>query len=81
MPGDERDDLVDYYLDHHGIFTPEQKKDINHHLFKKMKTGSAYEAICINLGVPQDSLTTVIDMIDSAKYQDYGISWDRLLDF
>jgi hypothetical protein len=32
--------------------------------------------------VPQDSLTTeVIDMIDSAKYQDYGISWDRLLDF
>jgi hypothetical protein len=30
----------------------------------------------------QDSLTTeVIDMIDSAKYQDYGISWDRLLDF
>jgi hypothetical protein len=41
-------DLVDYYLDH-GIFTPEQKKDINHHLFKKMKTGSAYEAICINL--------------------------------
>jgi hypothetical protein len=33
MPGDERDDLVDY-LDHHGIFTPEQKKDINHHLFK-----------------------------------------------
>jgi hypothetical protein len=47
-----------------------------------MKTGSAYEAICINLGIPQDSLTTeVIDMIDSAKYQDYGISWDRLLDF
>jgi hypothetical protein len=33
MPGDERDDLN--YLDHHGIFTPEQKKDINHHLFKK----------------------------------------------
>jgi hypothetical protein len=44
-----------------------------------MKTGSAYEAICINLEVPQDSTTEVIDMIDSAKYQDYGISWDRLL--
>jgi hypothetical protein len=46
---------------------------------QKMKTGSAYEAICINLEVPQDSTTEVIDMIDSAKYQDYGISWDRLL--
>jgi hypothetical protein len=80
MPGDERDDLVDYYLDHHGIFTPEQKKDINHHLFKN-ETGSAYEAICINLGSKNSLTTRVIDMIDSAKYQDYGISWDRLLDF
>jgi hypothetical protein len=28
--------------------------------------------------IPQDSLTTevIIDMIDSAKYQDYGISWE-----
>jgi hypothetical protein len=82
MPGDERDDLVDYYLDHHGVFTPEQKERYKSSPVQKMKTGSAYEAICINLGVPQDSLTTeVIDMIDSAKYQDYGISWDRLLDF
>jgi hypothetical protein len=82
MPGDERDELVDYYLDHHGIFTPEQKERYKSSPVQKMKTGSAYEAICINLGVPQDSLTTeVIDMIDSAKYQDYGISWDRLLDF
>ena len=82
MPGDDRDELVDYYLDHHGIFTPEQKERYKSSPVQKMKTGSAYEAICINLGVPQDSLTTeVIDMIDSAKYQDYGISWDRLLDF
>lgn len=82
MPGDERDDMVDYYLDHHGVFTPEQLERYKSSPVQKMKTGSAYEAICINLGVPQDSLTVeVIDMIDSAKYQDYGISWDRLLDF
>lgn len=82
MPGDERDDLIDYYLDHHGVFTPEQLERYKSSPVQKMKTGSAYEAICINLGVPQDSLTVeVIDMIDSAKYQDYGISWDRLLDF
>jgi hypothetical protein len=24
MPGDERDDMIDYYLDHHGLFTPEE---------------------------------------------------------
>jgi len=48
---------------------------------QKKKTGSAYEAICQSLGVPQDSLTvSVIDMIDSAKYQQYGVSWQRLLD-
>jgi hypothetical protein len=49
---------------------------------QKKKTASAYEAICQSLGVPQDSLTlSVIDMIDAAKYQDYGVDWSRLLDF
>ena len=82
MPGDDRDDLVDYYLDHHGIFTPEELERYKSSPVQKKKTGSAYEAICQSLGVPQDSLTLdVIDMIDSAKYQDYGISWDRLLNF
>jgi len=82
MPGDERDDMIDYYLDHHGIFTPEELEKYKSSPVQKKKTGSAYEAICQSLNVPQDSLTLdVIDMIDSAKYQDYGISWDRLLDF
>jgi hypothetical protein len=82
MPGDERDDMIDYYLDHHGIFTPEELERYKSSPVQKKKTGSAYEAICQSLNVPQDSLTLdVIDMIDSAKYQDYGISWDRLLDF
>jgi hypothetical protein len=82
MPGDERDDLVDYYLDHHGIFTPEELEKYKSSPVQKKKTGSAYEAICQSLGVPQDSLTLdVIDMIDSAKYQDYKVDWQRLLDF
>jgi hypothetical protein len=82
MPGDERDDMIDYYLDHHGIFTPDQLEKYKSSPVQKMKTGSAYEAICINLGIPQDSLTLdVIDMIDSAKYQDYKVDWQRLLDF
>jgi hypothetical protein len=82
MPGDERDDMIDYYLDHHGIFTPEELERYKSSPVQKKKTGSAYEAICQSLGVPQDSLTLdVIDMIDSAKYQDYKVDWQRLLDF
>ncbi len=82
MPGDERDDMVDYYLDHHGVFTPEELEKYKNSPVQKKKTGSAYEAACQALGVPQDSLTVdVIDMIDSAKYQDYGVEWDRLLNW
>jgi hypothetical protein len=82
MPGDERDDMIDYYLDHHGVFTPEELEKYKNSPVQKKKTGSAYEAACQALGVPQDALTVeVIDMIDSAKYQDYGVSWDRLLDW
>jgi hypothetical protein len=82
MPGDERDNMIDFYLDHHGSFSEEDIKKYMKSPVQKKKTGSAYEAICQSLGVPQDSLTlSVIDMIDSAKYQHYGVSWQRLLDF
>jgi hypothetical protein len=82
MPGDERDNHIDYYLDHHGSFTEEQLQKYMKSPVQKKKTGSAYEAICQSLGVPQDALTvSVIDMIDSAKYQDYKVDWSRLLDF
>jgi hypothetical protein len=82
MPGDERDEMVDYYLDHHGVFSEEDLKKYMKSPVQKKKTGSAYEAICQSLGVPQDALTlSVIDMIDSAKYQNYKVSWQRLLDF
>jgi len=82
MPGDDRDEMIDYYLDHHGSFTEDQLQKYMKSPVQKKKTGSAYEAICQSLGVPQDSLTvSVIDMIDSAKYQDYSVDWSRLLDF
>lgn len=82
MPGQGRDEHIDYYLDHHGLFTPEELEKYKNSPVQKKATSSAYEAVCIALGVPQDSLTvSVIDMVDSAKYTQYGISWQRLLDF
>ena len=82
MPGDERDELVDYYLDHHGLFSAEDLDKYKDSPVKKLATSSAYEALCIVLGLPQDELVvSVIDMIDAAKYQDYGVDWQRLLDF
>jgi hypothetical protein len=82
MPGDDRDSYIDYYLDHHGLFSAEDLEKYKSSPVQKKKTASAYEAICQSLGVPQDELTlSVIDMIDAAKYQDYEVSWSRLLDF
>ena len=82
MPGDERDKMIDYYLDHHGVFTEEEKEKYKSSPVGKSKTASAYEAICLNLGVPQDDLTvSVIRMIDAAKYDEYNVDWKRLLDY
>jgi len=82
MPGDERDQYIDYYLDHHGSFNASDLEKYKSSPVQKKKTGSAYEAICQSLGVPQDELVlSVIDMIDAAKYQHYDVSWSRLLDF
>ena len=82
MPGDERDQYIDYYLDHHGAFSAEDLEKYKSSPVQKKKTGSAYEAICQSLGVPQDDLVlSVIDMIDAAKYQQYNVGWSRLLDF
>jgi hypothetical protein len=82
MPGDERDELVDYYLDHHGLFSEEDKLKYRDKPVQKIKSDSAYEAVCLALGTPQDDLVaSVIKMIDAAKYTEYGVSWQRLLDF
>ena len=82
MPGDERDKMIDYYLDHHGVFTEEEKEKYKSSPVGKSSTASAYEAICLNLGIPQDDLTvSVIRMIDAAKYDEYNVDWKRLLDY
>lgn len=82
MPGDERDEHIDWYLDHHGLFNPDQDEKYKDSPVKKLSTSSAYEALCIVLGLPTDELVlSVIDMIDAAKYQDYKVDWQRLLDF
>lgn len=82
MPGDKRDAYIDFYLDHHGDFTDAEKEKYKNQSVQKLHTGSAYEALCKVLGVPQDELTVhVIDMVDAAKYTEYGISWQRLLNF
>jgi hypothetical protein len=82
MPGDERDEHIDWYLDHHGLFNPDDQEKYKDSPVKKLATSSAYEALCIVLGLPTDELVlSVIDMIDAAKYQDYKVDWQRLLDF
>jgi hypothetical protein len=75
---------IDVYIDHHGEFiegdeTDEASKKIG---AIKTKTGSAYEGIMDQLGLPIDSLILdVIDMIDSAKYDHYKVKWTDILDF
>ena len=82
MPGDERDQMIDYYLDHHGVFTKEQKERYKNSPVSKAETASAYEAVCLNLQVPQDDLVVAsVRMIDAAKYDEYKVSWKRLLDY
>ena len=49
MPGDERDELVDYYLDHNGLFSAEDLEKYKDSPVKKLATSSAYEALCIVL--------------------------------
>ena len=73
----ENNEGIDIYIDHH-------QGDIenNNQYAIKTETTSAYEGICDQLGLPIDSLVqNVIDMIDSAKYDNYNIKQDILLNF
>ena len=75
---------IDVYIDHHGEFVEGDKIDDEAKKSGaiKTKTGSAYEGIMDQLGLPVDSLVLdVIDMVDSAKYDEYGVKWTDLLDF
>lgn len=70
---------LDVYIDHHGQFTNSENKSDN---AVKTDTGSAYEGVCDQLGIPVDStVLSIIDMIDSAKYDDYNVDIKNILDF
>lgn len=82
MPDKEREDLIDFYVDHHGVYSDDEKEHFKDKPVLKTKTDSAYEGICIQLGYTLNSeILDAIDMIDSAKYTHYKIDWRQLLDF
>lgn len=63
---------MDVYIDHHGEAFGEDNTDYA----IKTRTCSAYEGILQQLGLPQHSITLdPIDMVDSAKYPEYGLSF------
>jgi len=70
---------VDVYIDHHGTFLEGEQKNKTS---KKTDTGSAAEGIAQQIGVPFSKDTKDwIDMVDSAKYDDYGVDIRDILDF
>ena len=74
----EMNDELDAYIDHHG--QPFGKNNKNFAI--KCETHSAYEAVCLQLGIPTDKIAlSVIDMVDSAKYEDYGIDVKDILTY
>lgn len=82
MPDPERKDLIDIYIDHHGVFTEEEKEFYSKDPVIKTETGSAYEGICQIIGQPTDEIILYsIDMIDSAKYDDYKVDWRDIINF
>ena len=82
MPKPINKSLIDIYIDHHGVFTEKEKELYQKCPVVKTKTGSAYEGICSIIGKPAEETTLYcIDMIDSAKYDDYMVDWRDILDF
>lgn len=82
MPKKDNKDLIDIYIDHHGEYSEEEKEFYKENPVIKTHTGSAYEGICNVLGKQIDEITLYsIDMIDSAKYDDYMVDWRDILNF
>ena len=82
MPDKDREHMIDFYVDHHGMYSEEEKEHYKDKPVLKTKTDSAYEGICVQLGYPLNSeILDAIDMIDSAKYTHYKIDWRQLLSF
>jgi hypothetical protein len=70
---------IDLYMDHHGSFKEGENKDV---AAVKTNTGSAYEGICDQLGIPVDGMIlNIIDMVDSAKYDQYDVDIKNILQF
>lgn len=77
----KRHKLIDVYIDHHGSYNAEERDYYKNMPVIKTPTDSAFEGICYQLGMPVDSLTLdPIDMVDSAKYSDYGVRWEDILE-
>jgi len=82
MPNYEYSNLIDIYIDHHGEYTEEEWEYYKENPVIKTKTGSAYEGICRVMGKQIDEITLYsIDMIDSAKYDDYMVDWRDIINF
>lgn len=82
MPSGEFKDMIDIYIDHHGEYTEEEKDFYKDNPVIKTKSGSAYEGICRVMGKQIDEITLYsIDMIDSAKYDDYMVDWRDIINF
>lgn len=86
FPENTGDDYL-IFIDHHGDFSDPDVFGLNIDISKqkhaiKTKTGSAYEGICLQLGIPiNNSVLSIIDMIDSAKYDDYKVDIKTILHF
>ena len=69
---------LDVYIDHHMDEKFKEKSKIS----IKMQSDSCYGLICHILGIPTDKLIlSVISMIDSAKYKEYGVDLKTILNF
>ena len=69
---------LDIYIDHHLDDEFVKKSEISF----KVKSDSCYGLICHLLGIPTDKTAlSVISMIDAAKYSDYGVDIEYILNF
>ena len=74
-------EVVNFYVDHHSKFSEEVTQTQKAHAIKT-NTGSAAEGIAQQLGVPFSNDTKDwIDMIDSAKYDEYDVDIQGILEF
>lgn len=75
----EDNEHISIYMDHHGNFEEGENRN---KASVKTQTGSAYEGICLQLGIPVDyNIVSVIDMVDSAKYDEYKVDITKILTF